>query len=260
MYNRFKITPKNLAAFSLLFVLSACNHQENNLLTAEPIVTTVENIAVDNSIEPHPEVEQIIAPYKEKLDAEMSRVINYSVEAMPKSRSDEESKLGNLIADLTFLAIDSLLQKATGKNVNGIILNFGGLRTSLPQGPITTGKVFEIMPFDNELYAVKLNAQGASALANYLNKKPQPIAGFRFTASSKKIDWLGAQPDADGSIWIGTSSYLAGGGDNMNFFKDHGTEIINLQLLLRDAIAGNFEKLALKEEPIQSNIDGRIAQ
>jgi 2',3'-cyclic-nucleotide 2'-phosphodiesterase (5'-nucleotidase family) len=239
--------------FGLLLFFSACNNatEEVNvsILASSPI-------KIDKNIEEDKVLLSEIEPYKLELENKMSSVVNYSMQALPKTRGEKESALGNLITDLSLLAGDSLLKNIGEQGASGCLLNFGGLRTSLPLGPITLGKIYEVMPFDNELYAIKLSNEGIEAMLNYLKKGAQPIAGFK--VKNNKIFWLNQKPLPEGSAWIITSSYLANGGDNMSFFKDYGLETVNLQLLLRDAIIKNFEYLAKNELPIIANIDGRF--
>jgi len=246
-----------LISLSLLF---GCN-QDPNKNAAEPSLQISNNIHfIDSSLTENAEVKALISPYKEKLDSIMSKVINYSIEPLPKQRGVKESALGNLLADLTLSIGDSLLFKKANQHANGSLLNFGGIRTSLPQGPITLSSIFEIMPFDNSLIAVKFNAEGISALEEYLEKSAQPFAGFKLVNSNNKANIIWNKPLPENqTVWIITTSYLYEGGDNMAFFKTFELEKHNLIMLLRDAIILHFQDLANKQQPIKSSIDGRNA-
>ena len=126
-----------------------------NLISCQPSVyqkTTNSSIQVNENSPSSTKAKEMINPYKEKLEAEMNEVLIISAEEFPKERGKPETNLGNLITDLCFnhaawkLYQDSIIDKP-----DFCLLNFGGLRTSLPKGEITKGKIYELMPFENEL-------------------------------------------------------------------------------------------------------------
>ena len=79
-----------------------------------------------------------------------------------------ESPLGLLMAS-------SLLKSHTEAQV--ALLNAGGFRTDLPPGPVTYGKLFRIMPFDNRVAKVRLRARELSAvLARHLQNDRRGMA------------------------------------------------------------------------------------
>ena len=81
-----------------------------------------------------------------------------------------EGNLGNFVCDALFKKhVDYLaedLQKA-----DFVLLNNGGLRTNVPAGTLTIGKLFELMPFDNELVIVTLNSSSMAQLLDFIAKK-----------------------------------------------------------------------------------------
>src|SRR6478609_4376489 len=56
-----------------------------------------------------------------------------------------ESGLGNLMAD----CMKTMAEKKFNRKVDAGFMNQFGIRTSIPKGNITVGKIFELMPFDN---------------------------------------------------------------------------------------------------------------
>ena len=73
----------------------------------------------------------------------MNTVIGFSTIGLTKKLP--ESGLGNLIAD----AMKEMAQKKYATKVDAAFVNYGGIRSYIPKGEITIGKIFEIMPFDN---------------------------------------------------------------------------------------------------------------
>ncbi len=99
-------------------------------------------------------LDSIIAPYKAKLDSKMNEVIGY-VDYMNKQKP--ESTLGNWVADI----IADKAAEITGKKIDFAVQNYGGLRISeIPKGPITVGKIYELMPFEN--FVTIISAKGAA--------------------------------------------------------------------------------------------------
>lgn len=210
---------------------------------------------IETTIE-HQQATVLISPYKEKLEKEMNEVLVLSAEEFPKEKGKPETKLGNLVADLSM----EIAQKIHDGNIDVCMLNFGGLRTSLPKGEITRGKIFELMPFENELVVVTLSEIKFLELMEYLkNVGGQPISGlsFDFTINiENEIKNLFSQ-EGTSEINILTSDYLANGGDNMTFFLNP----INYEkvgIKLRDAIIQYCVEQHAQGKQLNGKIEGRI--
>ena len=232
-------------AFSFFLVLNGCK-------TNEGYTAKSNTIKIDSTLSSLESTETFIQPYKESLDAEMNEVLVYSEKAMIKGTP--ESELGNFVADLSLKIIT---EKYPESNINFCLLNNGGLRTSLPQGAITRGKIFELMPFDNELVIVTLTKEKAKDLIQYLyNIGGQPISGNRLIFTSS-VDDVFNQLNFGSTFNVVTTDYLANGGDKMDFFLNP-IKIENTQLKLRDAIIEHCIEEQKKGNKITSALDGRI--
>jgi 2',3'-cyclic-nucleotide 2'-phosphodiesterase (5'-nucleotidase family) len=127
---------------------------------------------------------KILQPYKEKLDKEMNEVVSYCDEALNKDVP--EGALGNFVSDCLFLKAKEYLG-AEGNKVDAVLINNGGLRVSLPQGEITKGKIFELMPFDNELVLVELSGKKFYEMLVFISEKGgMPVSGIRMEINAKK--------------------------------------------------------------------------
>ena len=209
-----------------------------NLFSCQPS-TQFKSTPINNCYTNHSQADSLIRPYKTKLDAEMNEVLVISAEEFPKEKGKLETKLGNLVADLCFNhAGFKLYQDSVISKPDFCLLNFGGLRTSLPKGEITRGKIFELMPFENELVLVTIDPMKMIDLKEYLREVGgQPVSGITITlfnsGASHTCWYKGAGPLRPHTVL--TTDYLANGGDNMNFFKNPiKTEYTGLKL--RDAI------------------------
>lgn len=239
-------------AFSFFLVLNGCK-------TNEGYTAKSNTIKIDSTLNSLESTETFIQPYKESLDAEMNEVLVYSEKAMIKGTP--ESELGNFVADLSLKVISEKFPEA---NIDFCLLNNGGLRTSLPQGAITRGKIFELMPFDNELVIVTLKKFEMYNIESYLyNSGGQPVSGKNFVLKDGSIENVNVTEMLEDAflsketVRILTTDYLANGGDKMDFFLNP-IKIENTQLKLRDAIIYHCINEHEKGNKITSALDGRI--
>lgn len=216
-----------------------------------------QHLSIDSTITEHQLAKQLIEPYKIALDSEMNEVLIISAMEFPKEKNKPETLLGNLVADLSLQIINEMFPES---NIDFCLLNIGGLRTSLPKGEITRGKIFELMPFDNELVIVTITENQLFELINYLkNVGGQPISAISFDFSNSKDGnstnlyvEKGLSP-----INILTSDYLAQGGDNMSFFLNP-VKYETTGIKLRDAIIEYCKAEHKKGNQLTSKLDGRI--
>lgn len=246
--HNLKLLIKNYLLVSLVTFLLACTPAvyQKTSTTAIAIKTQQEDSLVNH----------IISPYQLKLEEEMNEVLVISDEEFPKEKGKTETKLGNLVADLSM----EIAQKMYDGNIDFCLLNFGGLRTSLPKGEITRGKIFELMPFENELVVVTISEKKFLELIEYIKHvSPQPISGlsFDFTKNIENETKQLISKEGTSEIKILTSDYLANGGDNMNFFLSP----INYEkvgIKLRDAIIQYCIEQRKQGKQLTGRIEGRI--
>ena len=201
-------------------------------------------------------VAALIAPYHDKVTAQMREVLGTAPEALAKSAG--ESPLANFVADLQ----RARASQALGQPVPLGVMTNGGLRAGLPAGPVTLGSVFELMPFENEL--VVLDAPGAvvQQLFDYAAHSKMAVSGATYAVTfdgQPKDIRIGGQPfnANEDRMWpIAISDYLATGGDNMAFFKPLVPRHTNV--LLRTAIADHIRGLTKAGQPVAAKVEGRV--
>lgn len=246
-----RIFIKYFFLFTIILLLTECK---------PPVYqkTATSSILLDSNTTKNNDVVKLIKPYKTELDAEMNEVLVISSEEFKKESGKPETKLGNLVADLSCEIGKQLYQAEDGHNIDFCLLNFGGLRTSLPKGEITRGKIFELMPFENELVVVTITQDNMSKLIHYLrNVGGQPIAGGLSISFGNPITEIVEDRVANKEIKIVTSDYLANGGDNMTFFLNP-VKIEPLNIKLRDAIIQHCISENEKGNKLIGKLDGRI--
>ncbi len=200
-------------------------------------------------------------PYKEKLEADMNRVISVCEANMVKDKP--ESALTNLLADL--LLEEGIVEaKTKGLNLKPEVsyFNYGGIRTGLNKGNITVGKVFEIMPFENEMVFVQLTGSQLQLFFDGVAKRNgDSVGGVRFKISGEKATQItiSGQPlDTEKKYWMVTNDYVANGGDENDVLRQRSDYVVP-NMKIRDAIIRNFEAKQKAGETIKAKTDGRIS-
>ena len=206
--------------------------------------------------------------YRLNIEKEMNKVLNSSL--VPMEIGCPEGKLGNFISDLTFtkaISYSELDPEIIRPDL--CVLNNGGLRTSLPKGKVTRGKIFEIMPFDNQLVILELEPKDMHALVSYIKNKSMiedsrkagvPISGMRIRIYKGEVTrvFIGTKEiDPEKNYHVVTTDYLASGGDKMIFFKN-AVKTYNTGILLRDAIINHIIDLDNQNILLNAALDGRI--
>lgn len=206
------------------------------------------------------EVDSIISVYREAMDEEMNRVLVHS--AMVMQKDSPEGLLNNFVADLVLEQASEIYHPGDGQSIDFCLLNYGGLRTSLPEGPVIRGRVFELMPFENEMVVVTLTPAKTRELFEYLARSEvgMPVSGITLGIRNNQVAEVkiqGESFDDSRNYKVITSDYLAGGGDNMNFFLNPlDIEIVGRKI--RDAIINHMERQDQQGKMIRSKLDNRI--
>lgn len=213
------------------------------------------------------EFEEIeLSKYRDSISEEMDKVINYCSIAMEVGCP--EGLLGNFISDLAILYIRKNFPE-NEFNPDFCILNNGGFRSTLNEGSITIGDIFQIMPFDNHLLILEIKGKEMNDLIKYIKNKSTtnisrksgvPLSGIRLKISGDKVTRCmisNKMYDPLKTYKILTTNYLASGGDDMVFLRNCKT-LFNTKLLLRDVIIRYIEELGKSNIKINAQFDGRV--
>jgi len=195
----------------------------------------------------------VASGYRNQMESHIAEVIGRADSTFVKG--NPEGALGNLAAD----AMLDVIQGLVDEPVDCALTNNGGLRVPIAEGPITVGKVFELMPFENWMSVVTLDADGMSRLFSQIaTVGGEPIAGCALTIDSETREvveaTVGGESVEEGKMYrVVTSDYLVNGGGNMEALwspvKQEG-----IPVLLRDA----FLTYIRENGVISPNLDGRI--
>jgi len=238
----------------LILSISSCKKTPLHLSKIEGKMVAVDTTVI-NSIP----VDNLIAPYKEKVEQEMKQVLAYSPANLSKNRATTESNIGNFMADLCYTRGNAVFNKQTQKNVDFTLLNFGGIRAEIPKGKVTMSNAYELMPFENNMVVVEMSYDKIQELLNYIAKsgKAHPISKqLRLEIANDKITSAklnGKKFDKNRNYYVLTSDYLQHGGDRMNFFKNP-IKLYKLDYKIRTAIIDELTEI----DTLKAVIDGRV--
>ena len=241
-----------LALFCLFF---SCK-QEYHLNKIEG-----KQIPISDSIALDTEIDEFIKPFRDNLEKDMSKVLSYAPKTYHKKDGDFNTAIGNLMAHIVLEEGNPIFNQRTGKNIDMVLLNHGGIRAAINKGNITTETAFQVMPFENSIVVVALKGQQMDSLVFYLSraKKAHPIEGLKLTLD-KNYNVSEAlindqNIDENKTYYVATNDYLYNGGDNMTFFKTNDT-VYTLDYKIRNAMIDYFKKV----DTINPTIDDRFIQ
>ncbi len=186
----------------------------------------------------------IITPYQVKIEDQMNEVLTYTKNDLEKGKP--QSTIGNFVTDLCLNYADAHI----------CLMNNGGLRTTISKGEITRGKLYELMPFENELVVLELNKDDYIGLLNYIGSRGgEPFSGITIAINKDGKILSNSWPvnfEKGEKVRVLTSDYLANGGDEMSFFHEKEQQKVGLKL--RDAIIDYCSKT----DTIDVQLDNRI--
>ena len=214
-------------------------------------------VEANNQLDEDKEVQSMVAPYKKQLDEQMNKIIGYAVKEIQIGRKQNETLLGNLVADISF----ARAKKDFNKPIDLAFVTFGGLRTNIPEGAIKVSDIFELMPFENEMVVLEVDADIITKLFDHLaSTRNMAVSNSKVLIENDKIKdvLINGEPiDKQKTYYIATSDYLANGGDNMVFLSK-AKKITFLNVKVRDMIIEAIMQENQAGRKIDANIGGRV--
>lgn len=170
-------------------------------------------IPVSSQVSPDPLFSSLLKhSYEERARPIMEEVVAHA--PIPLTRQEGESAIGNLLADSfrIFTAADLA------------IFNRGGIRADVPAGPITVGKIFEVIPFSNQVMTTELTGRQLQVLFDQLAARGggDAISGaqFRIREGRARNILVGGQPLERERVYrVAANEFMMAGGDQFEMLK-----------------------------------------
>ncbi len=201
--------------------------------------------------------EPIVAAMVQRDVAIVAPLVNRPIATIAENlvRAGTQYPLGNLVADA---------QRAEGK-ADVAVMNNGGIRANLREGPATYGSLFEVQPFANQLYRFTLSG---AALRDYMEKlvanrlnvhMSGAVVTFDSTAAAgSRVRSVrladGAELKPDGEYTLVVNDFLATGGDGLGLGSAaRRTEVLPIVDL--DALVAYLRS---RPQPVRAPVDARF--
>jgi 2',3'-cyclic-nucleotide 2'-phosphodiesterase (5'-nucleotidase family) len=239
---KYRSAVKQFGLFLTFLLLFSCGTKNYSVSRIEG-----REIGITESAGTKATIEDVIKPYRENIDKDMNVVLAYAPQTLDKS-GQWQCAIGNLMADVALDFGNRVFTKRENKTIDMCLLNFGGIRSIIPKGNVTTRTAFEVMPFENRLTVAELKGEQIFELVNYMiaEKKAHPISGLTFMiakdGTAKNVAIKGIVVNADKSYFVVTSDYLINGGDRMDFFKK-AVNTYDLDYKLRNVLIDYFNEV-----------------
>lgn len=222
-----------LSIFVFAFFAASCGSSGKAVSGAAPASLNYNDYRIGKDAKQDSSLVNMLQPYAVSLNATMNKVIARAGTELGFKRP--HGSLGNLMAD----CMRVMAEKKFERKVDAGFMNPGGIRSGIPQGNITVGKIFELMPFDN---VVVIQEVKGTVLKEFLDKTAAdggwPVSeGIRLAIKDKKAVniLVNNKPlDENATYVIANSDYVASGGDNCEMLRK--APMISKGYLFRDAL------------------------
>ena len=223
-------------------------------------------LTVDASVPADPDVEKIIAPYREKV-SELSKVIGRLEGGLAK-KGPGAGTLGNFVSD----GMRAQAKAKLGKPVALSIMNSGGLRKNdIAAGDLRASDIFELLPFENALVAFDVTGAQLLKIIEVATKDAQSGARIQFKyndrdrpefISAKLVDEKGNEQEIDPNktYTIVTLDYLLRLNSGAYAILKEAKSDAPLNITLRDAVMNYVKSETAAGRPIRAAVDNRFVQ
>lgn len=247
---------KHFVVFATISMLFSCKEK-----AYQPVHIDGKLLPVSPEIEAVDSIDAYVKPYREHIDQVLDSSLAYAPFTISKKEGTYNTPEGNLMADIVFEQTAPIFKKRTGKDLDLVLLNFGGIRAVITKGNVTARTAYEMMPFENATVVAELNGRSIRQMVSYLieAKVPHPISGIKIVLDADgKLSSLNIQGkpfDEDRTYYVATSDYLLTGGDHMDFFKD-ALSVTDTDYKIRNALIDYFSKV----DTIAPKVDNRFVK
>ena len=230
-----------LSILSFCFVMVACETESNQQKYGY-------NIEINQQVLSDSSIVKYYQPFKKNLEESlMNTPISYSPETYKKNDGELNSTLSNMFADATYEMSNPVFNKMSGKNIDIVLLNNGGIRSIISKGNISEKTAFELMPFENSIVVLELNGLSIIKMIDYLRKVKlqHPISGLQITLNNdysvNEVKINGVSIENEKKYYVATTDYLLEGGDKMYFLAET-TKTSDINYKMRDILIDYFKK------------------
>lgn len=205
-----------------------------------------------------PKLAKYVDKKRHQMEKRMQVVIGHTDAEMESYAP--ESPLSNFLTDLLLNESSKYIKDTAFDHLDVSMLNFGGIRTSMPGGEVTVGDLYRISPFDNYLtYIVLKGGELKKALSRFTDKFNAPYSGVSVNYKNNhpvQILVNGKPIDDNRTYKLVTLNFISDGGDH--FLEDISYEKIEYTTItFRDFLIAEMKAMMARGEKVEGKKDGR---
>lgn len=205
-----------------------------------------------------PKLAKYVEKKRRQMEKQMQVVIAHT-DAELESFAPE-SPLSNFLTDLLLNEASDYIKDTTFVNLDLSMLNFGGIRTTMPAGNVTVGDIYSISPFDNYLtFIVLKGSELKKALNRFTDQFNAPYSGVVITYKNNHPSQILVQgkPIDDYRLYkLVTLDFVAEGGDHL--LEDIQYEKVETTTVtFRDFLIAELKAMNVRGETVTGKKDGR---
>lgn len=209
-----------------------------------------------------PKLAKYVAKKRAQLEKRMQVVVAQSDTELESYAP--ESPLSNFLTDILLNESSKYAKDTTFANLDISMLNFGGIRTSMPKGDVTVGDLYRITPFDNYLTFILLKgSELEKALNRFDGQFIAPYSGAVIIFDKYPKEWTptaifvnGLPLDENRLYKLVTLNFIADGGDHL--LEDIQFEKIEYSTItFRDFLIAELKAMTARGEIVKGEKDDR---
>ena len=171
-----------------------------------------------------PRVAAMLQPFRDSIATSMDKPVFRNPAPVSMSGLEQgETPLGDFVADV-------ILETS---HADLAVMNAGGIRAPLPQGRVTVGDIYTMLPFDNTVVTVPMKGWQVRELLDFIARRLgkggfAQVSGVQFVIRRGRADYIrvGGHPlESDRAYRVGTIDFLYGGGDGYTMFEKAGPAV-----------------------------------
>ena len=171
-----------------------------------------------------------------------------------------ESPLSNFLTNILLNESSKYTKDTTFDNLDISMLNFGGIRTSIPAGDVTVGDLYRITPFDNYLtFIVLKGSELRKTFGRFTDQFNAPYSGASITyKNNKPVEILvQGKPIDDNRLYkFVTLNFIADGGDHLLEGIQY-EKIEYTTMTFREFLIAELKSMTARGEKVAGKKDGR---
>jgi 2',3'-cyclic-nucleotide 2'-phosphodiesterase (5'-nucleotidase family) len=211
-----------------------------------PVKMTANNQEISASADSsYSMTETFLTPYRQQLQDSFSTIIAYNTDKLVKEKPG--GSLGNLVTDAMWqFSKYNTPGTSQAPPETFVIMNYGGIRLKeIAAGPISIGKIFELLPFENTLVRMGITGLQLKQLVTQINTS----GGWPMKFDTKKFVSLN-DINENQRYELVTNNYIAQGGDNCSLLKALPKEDTGILIrdIVIDYVRNQKDSLANKEK------------